>query len=108
MLATLSAPVGAAMKVQEGPERRVVARPTAQGDLTCVLGRIPNLPKPPFRVQLPTHTFRPEGSYDTGRADGETEAAPEEAGYFSSPCQEALPWGERPGNALETAGEHPG
>lgn len=78
------------------------------GGLTCVLGQNPILLKSPFRVRkLSTQTFRPESSYDTGGADGETEATPEEASYFSLLRQEAPACGERPGNAPETAGEHP-
>lgn len=36
-------------------------------------------------------------------ADGETEAAPRKASYFSPLCYEALTCLEEPGNALETA-----
>lgn len=73
-------------------ETGLVVGPDRPVGLTWVLGKIQSHPEPPFRVQACPHKLSTsESFYEAGRAEGETEAAPQKASYFSSLCTRPSP-----------------
>lgn len=70
----------------------MVVGPDCSVGLTWVLGKIQSHPEAPFRVRACPHKRSTSENFcEAGRAEGETEAAPQKASYFSSLCTRPSP-----------------